>query len=120
MNRTSELTDGTFVSRTGAMLTEEIAQVAVRCVFYNDVKWSVLCTAAQQVENIRVFANHLHHLHFRNQIHQFRIRVTLCNLLILSTNCNLKIKSNLPLSILTATVVVACGVMMPLAWAWTT
>lgn len=77
MDRTSELSDGAFVTRAGSVLAKKIAQVSVRCEFNDDVERSVLSAAAQQIENIGVFANHLHHLHFGYEVHQFRVGVTL-------------------------------------------
>ena len=59
------------------MLPEEVAQVAVRCELDDDVERAVLRAAAQQVEDVDVLADHLHHLHFRDEVHELRVRVAL-------------------------------------------
>lgn len=37
-----------------------------------------LGTAAQQIDNVRMAANHFHHFHFTDQNHQFSVGMALC------------------------------------------
>ena len=109
-----------------AVLAQKVAQVSVRSEFDDDVEWAVLSAAAEQIENVGVFADHLHHLHFRDEVHQFRVRVALCWQSIKKRNVKTttglieSTAKDLPLSILTATVVTAPCLRIPSAWAWTT
>lgn len=77
MDRTSELSNGAFVTRAGSVLSQKVTQVAVRSEFHDDVQRAVLSAAAEQIENVGVLADHFHHLHFRDEIHQLSVSVAL-------------------------------------------
>ncbi len=75
---TSKLADSPLVTRAGSVLAQKVAQVSVRSELDDDVEGTVLRAAAEQVENIDVLADHLHHFHFGDEVHEFRVRVALC------------------------------------------
>lgn len=52
-----------LITRWWSVLSEEVPQVPVWGKFHHNVQWSILRAAAQQVDYVDMFANHLHHLH---------------------------------------------------------
>lgn len=64
-------------SGRGSLLAEVVAQVAVRRVLDYDVQRAILRAAAQQVDDVDVPPDHLHHLHLRHQVHHLGVRVAL-------------------------------------------
>lgn len=59
------------------MLSEEISQITVWCVFNDDIKRTILRTTTKKIYNIDVLSDHLHHFHLRHQIHHFVIGMAL-------------------------------------------
>lgn len=49
----------------------------MRCKLHDDVEGTVLGTTTQQIDDVDVFTDHLHHLHFRHQIHHLVVGVAL-------------------------------------------
>lgn len=66
------------VGSAEAVTPQEVLEVAVRGVLHDYVQWAVLAAAAEQVDDVDVLANHLHHLHLADQVLDVGVRVTLC------------------------------------------
>lgn len=60
-----------------AAAPQEVAQVPVGRELHDDVERPVLRAAAEQVDDVDMLADHLHHLHLRDQRHHLRVRVAL-------------------------------------------